>query len=37
MPAGDWPGGDRGLAAVKGREKQFAESVETTCAYGEIL
>ncbi len=37
LPPGDWAQGERGLAALKGREAEFAESVETAAAYARAL
>ena len=33
MPAGDWDNGERGLAALPGREAEFAKSLETVLPY----
>lgn len=33
LPAGDWAGGERGLAALAGREGAFRESVEVALRY----
>jgi hydroxypyruvate isomerase len=33
MPAGEWDKGERGLAALPGREAEFAGSLETALAY----
>ena len=33
LPAGDWGKGERGLAALPGREDEFAESLETALPY----
>jgi 2-dehydrotetronate isomerase len=33
LPPGDWAGGERGLAALPGREAEFARSVETALDY----
>lgn len=33
MPPGDWTAGDRGLAAVPGREDEFIQSIEHTLPY----
>ncbi|MCB1477183.1 MAG: TIM barrel protein [Rhodobiaceae bacterium] len=35
-PAGDWEAGDRGLAALPGREAQFEASIEAALAYAEM-
>jgi 2-dehydrotetronate isomerase len=37
MPPGDWSGGDRGLAAVPGREEEFRQSVATAVRYAKAL
>src|SRR5699024_1840169 len=37
LPAGDWNSGDRGMAAIPGREKEFRASVETALRYAETL
>src|SRR4051812_26266324 len=37
MPPGDWAGGERGLAALPGREKEFARSVEQAIDYAREL
>ena len=36
-PAGDWQSGDRGLAAVAGREDEFHSGLEKTIVYARIL
>ena len=36
-PVGDWDGGDRGLAAVPGREREFRESLRRVTEYGKSL
>jgi hydroxypyruvate isomerase len=36
-PMGDWNAGDRGLAAVPGREPEFRASLPQAAAYGEAL
>jgi hydroxypyruvate isomerase len=36
-PAGDWEGGDRGLASVPGREHEFSASVVTALRYAQAL
>jgi hydroxypyruvate isomerase len=36
-PPGDWAAGDRGLAAVAGREDEFAASVVTALRYAQAL
>lgn len=33
LPAGDWEGGERGLAALEGQERAFEASVETALTY----
>ena len=35
LPPGDWKGGERGIAALTGREAEFRSSVETALAYAE--
>ncbi len=37
MPPGDWQAGERGLAAVPGREAAFAEALETAAGWAEVL
>ena len=37
MPAGDWAAGERGIAALPGRQEEFRESVETALAYAAAL
>lgn len=37
LPAGDWAGGERGLAAVPGRERAFREGVEQAIDYALTL
>lgn len=37
MPAGDWSAGERGLAALPGREEAFRESVEVAMEYALAL
>ncbi len=37
MPPGDWQAGDRGLAAVPGREAQFAEALDEAAAWAGAL
>lgn len=37
LPCGDWSKGERGLAALMGREAEFAESVETAFRYAKVL
>lgn len=36
LPPGDWGAGERGLAALPGREDEFAISVETALRYAEV-
>lgn len=36
-PPGDWDGGERGLACLPGREKEFREGVVTALAYAQAL
>ena len=35
--AGDWAGGERGLASLAGREQDFQDSIEQALAYAQIL
>jgi hydroxypyruvate isomerase len=35
--AGDWDAGDRGMAAVVGRESEFKASIEQAVSYAEVL
>ncbi|MYZ48181.1 2-oxo-tetronate isomerase [Propylenella binzhouense] len=37
LPAGDWPGGERGIACIPGREAEFRQGVETAIAYARAL
>lgn len=37
LPAGDWSGGDRGIACIPGRESEFKEGVESALNYAEAL
>lgn len=37
MPPGNWHTGERGLAAVAGREAEFRASVDTALGYAEII
>jgi 2-dehydrotetronate isomerase len=37
LPPGDWAAGDRGLASIPGREREFRESVATALRYAEAL
>ncbi len=37
LPPGDWDGGERGLAALPGREREFRESLEVALPYVEAL
>lgn len=36
-PAGDWENGERGLAALAGREDEFAQGLETAMSYAQAL
>jgi len=36
-PPGDWDNGERGLAAIPGREQEFKEGVATALSYAQIL
>ncbi len=37
MPAGDWDAGERGMAALPGREADFAEALDTAIAYAKVI
>ncbi len=37
FPAGDWPAGERGIAALPGREPEFRDSVELAISYADVL
>ncbi len=37
LPPGDWAAGERGLAALRGREAEFAAGVDKALAYAEAL
>jgi len=37
MPAGDWQAGERGVAALPGRESEFRASVELAISYARAL
>ncbi|HWJ72252.1 MAG TPA: 2-oxo-tetronate isomerase [Kaistia sp.] len=37
LPPGDWSKGERGLAALDGRQAEFRASVETALAYAKVL
>ncbi|PLX39003.1 MAG: hydroxypyruvate isomerase [Hyphomicrobiales bacterium] len=37
LPPGNWDEGERGLAALPGREGQFAASLDTALAYAEVI
>ncbi|MBU6954134.1 hydroxypyruvate isomerase [Hahella sp. HN01] len=37
LPAGDWDAGERGIACIPGREKEFREGVELAIAYAKAL
>ena len=37
LPAGDWAGGDRGIASDPGRVSEFRAGVETALKYAEVL
>lgn len=37
LPPGDWDAGERGLAALPGRESEFRDSVETALRYAKAL
>jgi hydroxypyruvate isomerase len=37
MPPGDWAGGERGMAAIPGREAEFRETVAVALRYAKAL
>ena len=37
LPAGDWAGGERGIACLPGREQEFREGVDTALRYATAL
>lgn len=37
MPPGDWDAGERGLAAIPGREEEFRQSVDVALTYAKAL
>jgi hydroxypyruvate isomerase len=37
LPAGDWAAGERGIACLPGREREFKDGVETALAYAQAL
>lgn len=37
LPPGDWSAGERGIAALPGRENEFRDSVEVALSYAEAL
>src|SRR5210317_1667248 len=37
LPAGDWAGGERGIACIPGRENEFKDGVELAIAYAKAL
>jgi hydroxypyruvate isomerase len=37
LPPGDWSKGERGLAALPGRESEFGQALETACSYARTL
>lgn len=37
LPPGDWAAGERGIAALPGREKEFAHSVDVAIRYATVL
>jgi hydroxypyruvate isomerase len=37
LPPGDWDGGERGIACLPGREREFAAGVDTALAYAQAL
>ncbi|PLK70291.1 hydroxypyruvate isomerase [Rhizobium sp. TH135] len=37
MPPGDWAAGERGMAAIPGREADFAAALDTAIAYAKVI
>ncbi|VFS94289.1 Hydroxypyruvate isomerase [Raoultella planticola] len=37
LPAGDWAGGERGIACIPGREAEFREGVDAAVRYAKAL
>jgi len=37
MPPGDWSKGERGIAALPGREAEFAQALDTALEYAKVL
>ncbi|PYB71762.1 2-oxo-tetronate isomerase [Rhizobium wuzhouense] len=37
MPPGDWAAGERGMAALPGREADFASALDTAIAYAKVI
>ena len=37
LPAGDWAGGERGIACIPGREGEFKDGVQSALAYADAL
>jgi hydroxypyruvate isomerase len=37
MPPGDWPAGERGLAALPGRQADLQQALDTAIAYAEVI
>lgn len=37
LPPGDWAAGERGMAAIPGREREFAESIDLALEYAGVL
>lgn len=37
LPPGDWAAGERGIACLAGREREFTASVETALRYADVL
>jgi len=37
LPPGNWAAGERGMAAIPGREREFAESIEMALEYATVL
>ena len=37
LPPGDWPAGERGLASIPGREREFRDGVALALRYARVL
>src|SRR5690242_10016162 len=37
LPAGDWAGGERGIACLPGREAEFRDGVDRAIEYARVL